>query len=666
MSLTSCITERAGVEGATMETNKHGSSVPASLRSVRITGGFWEPRIRVIGEHVIPHQWEVLNDRVTGAEKSHAVENFRIAAGFSQGAFHGMPFQDSDVAKWIEAASYSLYTVSSHETERSIDEAVGLIDASQGADGYLNTYFTLAKPGQRWTDFSHGHELYCAGHLIEAAVAFYEATGKRTLLDVMERYVDYIDSVIGPQSEKLHAYSGHPEIELALARLYRVTGREKYLDLLRYFIDERGRQPWFLAKEPTFGHTAKDRWLDLSYHQAHAPIREQAKPEGHAVRAMYLYAGVADLVIETGDESLMLALERIWRNLVATRMYVTGGVGSQSHGERFSIDFDLPNDRAYAESCASIGLVFWAHRMLQITPRGSYGDVLERALYNGVLVGISRSGTEYFYANPLSVDPAAVRSREDLKHVSPVRQKWFGIACCPTNIARLICSLGRYVYSSNDNELFVHLYVDSEAEFALGSRTVSIRQETAYPWAESVVITVTPSETTEMTLAVRVPGWCRNPNLTVNGGPSLDLKKIACDGYVYISRTWHPGDRLVIEFSLLVERIAADPRVKGNAGRIALQRGPIVYCLEEVDNGSNLDDIAIPRDAALAATYQPDLLGGVVTVSGPAVRGGPRPPTGELYGSSSIHTSATQFTSVPYSVWSNRKPGEMMVWIREC
>ena len=383
------------------------------------------------------------------------------------------------------------------------------------------------------------------------------------------------------------------------------------------------------------------------------------------MRAMYLYAGVADVVLETGDASLWETLERLWQNLVGARMYITGGVGSQAHGERFTTDFDLPNDRAYTESCASIGLVFWAHRMIQIKPRGFYGDVLERALYNNILAGISLSGTEYFYANPLRVDPIAVRYREDLKHVSVVRQRWFGVACCPTNIARLICSLGHYIYSSNDNELFVHLYMESEAEVASGRWSVKIKQETGYPWTDSVVITLNPSDAVELTMAIRLPSWCRDPRPTVNDEPPLDARELLRDGYIYIRRNWRPGDRVRLDFSMRVERVAADPRVAENVGRVAFQRGPFIYCLEETDNGGNLFDLAVPRETTLVEERRPDLLGGVVTISGPAVRGGHEPARGNLYGPPTNLRSSTRFTAVPYCTWCNRTPGEMIVWIRE-
>ena len=648
-----------------MKTSAARSNTPIALADVRVTGGFWASRIRQIAEQVIPHQWDVLNDRIPGAEKSHAVENFRIASGRSHGKFHGMRFQDSDVAKWIEAASYSLHAVRRPETERAIEEAVDLIAAAQGPDGYVNTFFSIAEPGKRWTDFSHGHELYCAGHLAEAAVAHLEATGNRTLLTVMERYLDYIESVIGPGDGQLRAYSGHPEIELALARVYRVTGEEKHLQFLRYLIEERGRQPSFLSKEPTFGYVYKDRWFDLSYHQAHSPIREQQTADGHAVRAMYLFASVADLVLETGDRSFEQALERLWKSVTSARMYVTGGVGSHAHGERLSLDFDLPNERAYSESCASIGLIFWAHRMLQIRPRGQLGDVLERALYNCVLAGISLSGTEYFYSNPLAVVPSEVRAREDLKHVATQRQKWFGIACCPTNIARLIGSVGSYVYSVGEDIAFIHLYVESEAALQLGGRRVHMRQRTGYPWTESVRIDVDPDTGADFTLAVRIPSWCHLPTATLNGTPLPDLPQLMREGYLHIRRTWTAGDSLEIGFSLHVERIAADPRVAADRGRIALQRGPVVYCLEEVDNGVNLADLFIPPEVSLDTHHRQDFLGGVVTISGEAGRGGSRPANGELYGPAVTVRTRTRFTAVPYFAWSNRTPGEMTVWLRE-
>ena len=648
-----------------MKTSAARSSVPVALADVQVTGGFWAPRVRQIAELVIPHQWDVLNDRIPGAEKSHAVENFRIASGQSHGTFHGMRFQDSDVAKWIEAASYSLHAVRRAETQRAIEEAVDLIAAAQRPDGYVNTFFTIAEPGKRWTDFSHGHELYCAGHLAEAAVAYLEATGSRTLLTVTEKYLAHIESVIGPGEGQVRAYSGHPEIEIALARVYRLTGEEKHLRFLRYLIEERGSQPSFLRKEPTFGYVFKDKWFDLSYHQAQAPIRQQHSAEGHAVRAMYLFASVADLVLETGDQALQRAMDDLWKSVTTARMYVTGGVGSHAHGERLSVDFDLPNHRAYSESCASIGLIFWAHRLLQITPRGSVGDVLERALYNCVLAGISLSGTEYFYSNPLAVAPSEARSREDLKHVATQRQRWFGTACCPTNIARLLASLGSYVYSTNADCAFVHLFVESDAVLRLGDRHVSIRQRTGYPWAESVHLDVNPDRPSDFTLAVRIPTWCYSPTAAVNRTPFRDLRPFVRDGYLFIRRRWTGGETLDIGFSLRAERIAADPRVRADRGRIALQRGPVVYCLEEVDNGENLEDIVLPREAPLQSDHRQDLLGGVVTISGEARRGGSRPANGGLYGPAVASISRTSFTAVPYFAWCNRVPGEMTVWVRE-
>jgi hypothetical protein len=594
------------------------------------------------------------------------MENFRIAAGIVGGSYGGMPFQDSDVAKWIEAASYANWAYPNADIEKAIDEAVDIIAAAQEDDGYLNTYFTLAEPGKRWTDFAHGHELYCAGHLIEAAVAIFEATGKRKLLDVAERYVAYIDSVIGPQPGKLRVYCGHPEIELALARLYRVTGKHEYLCLLGYFIEERGRQPCFLTKELTFGYAAKDRWFDLSYHQAHAPIRDHEKLEGHAVRAMYLYSGVADLTLETGDASLRAVLERLWQNLVSARMYVTGGVGSQAHGERFTVDFDLPNDRAYAESCASIGLAFWAQRMFLMEADGSYGDVFERALYNGVLAGISLSGTEYFYVNPLRVDPESARYRSDLSHVATERQKWFGVACCPTNIARFICSLGRYVYSSDEDTLYVHLFVESEAALPVSGGIVRIRQETGYPWTESVAITLDmPDGMEELTLAIRLPSWCENPSLTINGDPSTRDRWVVRKGYARLLRRWLSGDRVRVDFTLPVVRVVADPRVADDAGRIALQRGPVVYCLEEIDNGAGLDCIALSKESRLVPKFDPDLLGGIVTISAQAIRSSRGKRDDFLYGFSALKATQCEITAVPYGYWCNRRPGEMIVWIRE-
>lgn len=630
------------------------------LQDVTITDRFWAGRIELMAKEVIPYQWGALNDNIPGAEPSHAIENFRIAAGESAGEFHGMVFQDSDVAKWIEAASYSLVTYPNLELERIIDDVVDLMAKAQQPDGYLNTYFTVAKPDQRWKDFSYGHELYCAGHLMEAAVAYYQATGKSKFLEIMCRYADYIDSIMGPEDHKMKAYCGHEEIELALIKLYRVTGNERYLKLSQYFINERGKQPCFLAQEPTFNNS-KTKWFGLDYHQAHAPVREQTKADGHSVRAMYLYTGMADLAIETGDESLYQALQKLWNNVTNYRMYITGGLGSQAYAERFTFDYDLPNDTAYAETCATIGLIFWAQRMLLLHPEGRYADVMERALYNGALSGISLDGRKYFYVNPLEVFPEAVSGRYDLQHVKTERRHWFGCACCPPNIARLITSLGQYIYSQDREVLYTHLFIAGEAKFQIAGQQIRLTQKTNYPWDGEIIFAVQPEKQMEFTLAVRIPGWCRKYQVKLNGAI---LEEVTVDrGYAKIRRTWRKGDQVTFDFEMPVELIQAHPKVRQDIGKVAIERGPVVYCLEEMDNGKNLWSIALTADTKLTAEFAANLFGGVVIIKGQALRADDSLWGDSLYRPLSDQTKTVSIQAVPYCFWGNRQPGEMVVWI---
>ncbi|TCL70017.1 hypothetical protein EDC14_10106 [Hydrogenispora ethanolica] len=632
------------------------------LKAVTVRDHFWTERIALLAREVIPYQWDALNDNIAGAEPSHAVENLRIAAGKSDGRFQGMVFQDSDVAKWIEAASYSLIAHPNPGLEAVIDELVELIAAAQQSDGYLNTYYTVAEPDQRWKNFSFGHELYSAGHLAEAAVAYYQATGKRKLLDRVCRAIDYIDSVIGPEASKLKAYCGHPEIELALVKLYRATGEQRYLRLCQYFVDERGQQPCFLEAEPAFGNGTPDPWFAADYHQAHAPVREQQAADGHAVRAMYLYAGMADLALETGDPGLIAALRRLWENVTGRRMYITGAIGSQAHGERFTFDYDLPNDTAYAETCAAIGLIFWAGRMLLLEPDRRYADVLERALYNGVLSGISLDGRKYFYVNPLEVQPEAAARRYDLRHVRPERQQWFGCACCPPNIARLVTSLGQYLYSLDDQTLYVHLYVGSQIRVALNGTPVGLELRTRYPWEEQAVLEVEPEQPAEFAIALRIPGWCRHFEIRLNGQPleNPPLEK----GYLKLSRRWTRGDRIELRLAMPVELIRAHPRVREDAGKVAIQRGPIVYCLEEVDNGGRLWDVALPEGAQLSCEFSEEL-GGMVAITGQALRSDTEHWGEALYRPAGGGSQAAPIRAVPYCLWGNRRPGEMTVWIAQ-
>jgi len=635
------------------------------LKDTIITSPFWEERIKLMAEKVIPYQWDALNDNIAGAEPSHAIENIRIAAGESKEPFHGMLFQDSDVAKWIEAASYSLVHYPNQELENKIDEVIRLIGRAQQEDGYLNTYYTVVCPEKRWTNFAFGHELYCAGHLIEAAVAHFNATGKKSLLDILCRYADHIDSVMGPEENKMKVYCGHEEIELALVRLYHTTKEARYLKLAEYFIDERGEQPCFLENEATYGSDLnKSRWSRLDYHQAHKPVREQTEAEGHAVRAMYLYTAMADISLETGDKTLKAALEKLYHNTRQKRMYITGGLGSQGHAERFTFDYDLPNDTAYTETCAGIGFVFWMQRMLLLDINSKYADDMERVLYNGILSGISLDGTRYFYVNPLEVLPEAVEKRFDFDHVKAQRVQWFGCACCPPNIARLISSIGQYIYTVGDDTIYTQLYIGGESQINLKDKKVSLIQTTNYPWEGHVKIQVNTEIKETLTLALRIPDWCGLYQVSINGNDSTDLLYRE-NGYVLIKKIWAEEEIIEIEFDMPVQLIQANPKVRENAGKIAITRGPLVYCIEETDNGSNLSALSIALDNKFNIEYDKNLLGGAVSIKLDGYRIDEKVLGDELYRSAVDSDAPAQIVAVPYSMWGNRDSGEMSVWIRK-
>jgi hypothetical protein len=638
------------------------------LKDVKIDTPFWTHYTNLVRQTVIPYQYDVLHDRIPDAEKSHAIRNFRIAAGLEEGEFHGMVFQDSDVAKWLEAVGFSLQTRPDPELERLADEVIDIIEKAQQPDGYLNTYFTIKEPEGRWTNLAECHELYCAGHMIEAAVAYYEATGKRKLLDVVLKFVDHIDSVFGPEPGKLKGYPGHQEIELALIKLYRITGDPKHLRLCKYFLEERGKQPHYFdlewEKRGRTNHFPENiRSYGKEYAQSHLPVREQTTAEGHAVRAVYMYSAMADLAEETGDAELFDVCRKLWDNIVERRMYITGGIGSLAVGERFSLDYDLPNALAYAETCASVGLIFFAQRMLRIDPDSRYADVMERALYNTVLSGMSLDGTRFFYVNPLEVWPEACERNATRSHVKVTRQKWFTCACCPPNVARLLSSLGAYIYMVKGDTVYVNLFIGGEAELQPGNRKVKLQQRTRFPWEGKVAFTVSVQEETPFTLALRIPDWSSGVRVAVNGQEAQAGRK---NGYVMISRLWRNGDQVEYEMEMPVLRMKAHPLVRENAGKVALQKGPFVYCLEEADNGRNLHELVLPRDAVFHSEFRADFLGGVHVITEEALRVDEQAWGRELYKPFGDPGFIRQkVTFIPYYAWANREPGEMTVWVRE-
>jgi DUF1680 family protein len=627
---------------------------PVPFTDVVLDGPFWGPRLGTIREVTIPYEYEQ-------CKQTGRIDAFRLdwRPGRQPKPHY---FWDSDVAKWLEAASYALATHPEPGLRALVDEVAALIASAQQPDGYLNTYFTVVEPEGRWQDLRDAHELYCAGHLIEAGVAHSQATGSRLLLDAVCRYADHIARTFGRGPGQLRGYCGHEEIELALVRLWRATGERRYLDLARYFVDERGQEPYYFDVEQarrggTPGHAEHFmRGLrDMRrYNQSHAPVRQQGEAVGHAVRAMYLYCAMADLAREADDAGLRAACERLWQDVTGRHMYVTGGVGSSAANEGFTADYDLPNATAYAETCANVGLVFWAHRMLQLDCDGRYGDVLERALYNAVLSGVSLDGRRFFYANPLASDGRVHR------------QPWFGCACCPPNVARLLASLGQYAYSASPREVAVHLYGQGAARLQVGGVPVTVEQETDYPWDGRVLLRLRLPAPARFALRLRLPGWCRRPELRL-GGRALDPEGRLERGYVRLEREWADGDAVELDLPMPVERVYAHPAVAEDVGSVALQRGPLVYCLEGTDHpGVPLGRVLLPREARWVARPEPAMLGGVVTLEGTGLCAEDADfAPGELYRCEPPRLRAVPLRAVPYFAWDNREPGEMRVWIRE-
>ncbi|WP_151734827.1 glycoside hydrolase family 127 protein [Paenibacillus tengchongensis] len=645
------------------------TSAAGGKHTAAIRDEFWGSYIKLVQDVVIPYQYEALHDRVPEAAPSYAIANFEIAAGRKKGQFGGMVFQDSDVAKWLEAVAYSLKLKPDAGLEQRADEVIDLVGEAQQPDGYLNTYFTIKEPGKRWTNLTDCHELYCAGHFIEAAVAYYEATGKDKLLNIMRRMVDYIDTVFGPEEGKLKGYDGHQEIELALFKLYKLTGEDRYLKLGAFFINQRGQKPNFLVEEwkqrgQVTHWTGRTEHMDPAYNQAHVPVREQEVAVGHSVRAVYMYTAMADLAALTGDTALQEACERLWNNMTEKQMYITGGIGSTHHGEAFTFDYDLPNDTVYAETCASIGLIFFARRMLELAPEGRYADVMERALFNNVLGSMAQDGKHYFYVNPLEVWPQACTHDPGKHHVKAERQGWFGCACCPPNVARLLTSLDEYIYTIHGDTLYTNLYIGSELQATLSGTDVAIEQHSSFPWAGKVTLRVNPERAAEFGVALRVPSWSDGIQLLVNGQPLRD-EVSAGQGYLVIRRTWQPGDVVEVVIPMQAQRIYAHPNLREDAQKTAIQRGPLVYCLEEADNGAPLSSISLAENGGFTDRFDEGLLGGTVVLEGSGLCTDPHSWEGGLYSRKKPQAQPVKITAIPYYLWGNRGAGEMAVWVKE-
>ena len=628
---------------------------PLPLKNVQITGSFWEQYFKLVREKVLPYQWEALNDRIPDAALSHCIKNFEIAAGRRQGDYYGMVFQDSDLYKWLESVSYSLETKPDSTLESLADSAIELIGAAQRPDGYVNTYFTIKEPNARFTNLQQGHELYCAGHMIEAAVAYESATGKRRFLNIAIRFADCIDNTFGPEDEKLHGYPGHQEIELALVKLYKKTAEKRYLKLAEYFIKERGKSPNYFEiekKDPRYVeifHGMND--LGRTYSQSHKPIVEQRVAIGHAVRAVYMYSAMADLAAELDDEELRTACDALYDDITKRQMYITGAIGATSHGESFTSAYNLPNDLIYGETCASVGLMMFCRRMNAMEHSASYIDTMERALYNTVLAGISINGTEFFYVNPLEVDPKRILSDPNLSHIKPVRQKWFDCSCCPTNIARTIMGLGGYAYGTTDDSLYVNLYCQGSAKD--GERNLSII--TGYPYKDTAEITASGGK---FKLCLRNPENSPVISLELNG-KKQDFKTE--NGYIVLKEEWN-NDRIKLTFHMAPHLIYCTTELQNNIGKAAIMRGPIVYCMEEVDNSRLLGAYILPKDIKFSESSVPDgLPEETIVLEAAAFKYNN---VGEdLYTTVPPIKEQTTAKLIPYFLWANRGENEMRVFL---
>ena len=629
------------------------------LSKINITDAFWKRYTDLVEDVIIPYQWDIMNDNIPGVESSHCLENFKIAAGLKKGQFYGAVFQDTDVAKWLEAVGYSLAEKKNEKLEKLADDAIDVIVQAQQKDGYLDTYFIIKEPEQRWRNLCEGHELYSAGHMIEAAIAYYEGTGKRKLLDSMIRLADLICGTFGPEEGQNHGYPGHQEIELALVRLYRVTQDKKYLKQAKYFLDIRGvGENYFLVerKQKNFKRIFPElEDYDPAYSQSHEPVRKQKTAEGHAVRAVYMYSAMADVAEEYQDKELMEACENLWENITQKRMYITGGIGSSGFLERFTTDYDLQNDSNYSETCASIGMALFSLRMANITRDSRYAEVMEQELYNNILAGIAQDGKSFFYVNPLEIKPRQCMPHTSRAHVKARRQKWFGVACCPPNIARTLASLGQYIYGVDGADIYTHLYIGNQTDIPVNNDVVQIRIDSMFPWNGNIKVKVQGVKE-KIKLHFRIPSYSENFQLYCNG-EEQELK--VNNGYAYVEIC--ENSRIDIQFDMPVAFLHANYKVSADVGKVAIKRGPIVYCLEEIDNGPDLQCIYLSskeahvrKSRSFPECFEIELQGRRLISKSEG-----------LYSSDGLSYSDVNIQAIPYAYWINRREGEMLVWIHE-
>lgn len=634
---------------------------PVAFIQVRFTDEFWAPRLETNRKVTIPFAFKK-------CEETGRIDNFSKAAGLMEGKHVGRRYNDSDVFKVMEGAAYSLTLHPDPALEKYLVDLIAKIAASQEEDGYLFTARTIdpENPAEgsgptRWSNLAVSHELYNVGHMYEAAVAHFMATNKRSFLDVAIKNADFIASVFGPG--KRQGVPGHQEIEIGLVKLYRVTGNETYLNLAKFFLDERGKSHTLDESTDTSQFAV---YTEARYMQKHKPVIEQEEAVGHAVRATYMYSGMADVAALTGNEDYIIAIGRIWENAVSKKMYITGGIGSSHEGEAFGENYELPNKTAYNETCAAIGHVMWNHRLFLLHGDAKYIDVLERTLYNGLISGVSFSGDLFFYPNPLESDAEFAFNQGALS-----RKPWFDCACCPGNVARFIPSIPGYTYAQKNGDLYVNLFVSGTAKLKLGENAVTLTQETSYPWEGAVKIQIDPDQEGKFTICVRIPGWTQNQpvpkdlytymknsdekvELKVNGkSVGFDLKK----GFARIKRTWKKGDAINLNLPMPIRRVTSNDLVKENKGKVALERGPIVYCAEGIDNGGHVLSLILSDETPLKTEMHKDMLNGIVVITGKAIA----PVISE--NGEPIEEKEQDFLAIPYYAWSHRGPGEMTVWL---
>lgn len=653
-------------------------SLPNNVKfnDVNITDKFFGYYQDLIINEVIPYQWKVINDELEDVEKSSAIKNFQIAAKEKEGNFYGYVFQDTDVYKWLEAVGYSLHLKEDKELEKCADEVIDLIGRAQQEDGYIHTYFIIERPDLRFKNLWECHELYCAGHFFEAAVAYYKATGKIKVIELAKKFADCIYDNFGLEEGKIQGYDGHEEVELGLMSLYSVTKDKKYLELAKFFIEERGKSPYFFDIEwEARGKTSYwNGWNYCDapskirtsitgggpeYNQTHKPIREQDEAVGHAVRVVYMLCGMADIARESGDKDLLDSCNVLWNNIVNKKMYVTGAIGSTHVGESFTGNYDLPNDSLYGETCASIGLAMFAKRMLNIDINSKYADIIEKEIYNGIISGISMDGKSFFYVNPLEVYPKN-HTNPVLELVKVERQNWYPCACCPPNVARFLLNIGDYIYSTDDDTLYIHQYIANNSKFGINDKVVEISIDCNLLQSQNIKIRLNSSSLSNTKLALRVPSWSDAVFIKINDDTVSEYDIV--DGYIYLNNILDENVNIEISFDTTLKLVKSSSKVRYNSGKVAVTYGPVVYCAEEVDNGEMLYDLVVSKSKEFrkenfeynGLELSKILISGYREIDN----------DDNLYHVYNTDLKEQEIKLVPYHFWGNRGIGEMQVWLR--